>query len=139
MRVSNISDPKQIAACASPVRLAIIDALEASSPLSVAQLAQRIGDTPDGLYYHLRILEKNRIVKKRGERVHLLKPMIVLAYEPSDARNRAAVIRVAGTMLRSAYRYFIAAFKPGVRVSGRRRELHVGQRSARLSPAQLDR
>ena len=38
---------------------------------------------------------KNRIVKKQGERVHLLKPMIVLAYEPSDARNRAAVIRVA--------------------------------------------
>ena len=139
MRALRISDPKEIEACASPVRLAIIDALEATSPLSVASLARRIGDTADGLYYHLRILEKNHIVKKEGELVHLLFPVVRLKYKTSDERNRRAVIRVAGAMLRSAFRYFAAAFQPGVRVSGRRRELWVGQRAARLTPAQLER
>lgn len=139
MRALRISDPKAIEACASPVRLAIIDALEATSPLSVASLARRIGDTADGLYYHLRILEQNGVVKKKSELVHLVRPFVQLTYKPGDSRNRKAVTRVAGTMLRSAFRFFAAAFRPGVRVSGKRRELWAGQRAARLTPAQLER
>lgn len=139
MLALKISDPKKIEACASPVRLAIIDALESASPLSVASLARRIGDTADGLYYHLRILEKNRIITKKGELVHLFRPIVQLTYKTGDVRNRNAVVRVAGSILRTAYRCFAGAFKPGIRVTGRRRELWVGQRAARLTPSQLER
>lgn len=137
--VKKLVNPQQIKSLGSPVRLAIVEALESSSPLSVASLARRLGDTPDGLYYHLHILERRGLVKKKGELVFLTRPMMLLAYDAADQKNRRAVIQVARALLRSAYRSFVAAFRPGVRVSGRRRELWVGQRAARLTPAQLER
>jgi DNA-binding transcriptional ArsR family regulator len=134
-----VVNPQQIKSLGSPVRLAIVEALESSPPLSVASLARRIGDTPDGLYYHLRILERLNLVKKEGELVYLRQPLMLLGYNTADKKNRLAVVQVARALLRSAYRYFVAAFRPGVRVSGRRRELWVGQRAARLTPSQLER
>ena len=134
-----ISDRKQIAALASPVRLALIDALEALGPSSVAELAKVVGGRADGLYYHLRILEKRKLIVRSNEIVDVAARPLFLAYVPDDARNRGAVTRVVAAMLRGALRLFAAAFRPGVRVKGKRRELWAAQRTAALTKEQIER
>ena len=139
-----IREQKQIAALASPVRLAVIDALEAVGPCSVSELGRVIGTRPDALYYHLRILEKQGLLKQVTENAasdtyDVTSRPLALAYEPGDRKNRDAVVRVAGAMLRGAQRMFEAAFRPPVRVRGPERELWAAQRTARLTKKQLRR
>jgi DNA-binding transcriptional ArsR family regulator len=139
-----IKDRKQILALASPVRLAVIDTLEDMGPLSVAALARTIGVKADALYYHLRILEKRGLVRRVSsadatEAVFALAAgPLILAYDAKDARNRDAVTRVAGAMVRGALRAFRTAFSGRARVTGKRRELWAAQQTARLSAAELE-
>jgi predicted transcriptional regulator len=139
-----IRDRKQIAARASPVRLALVDALEGMGPASVAELACVTGSRADGLYYHLRILEKRGLVARRSGAdapqaiVDVAARPLLLAYEPADRKNRDAVTRVVAAMLRAALRLFRAAFRPPVRVKGKHRELWAAQRTAALTKTQLE-
>jgi DNA-binding transcriptional ArsR family regulator len=47
---------------ASPVRAAVIDALEVIAPATIVQAATAFGYPPDGLYYHLRVLKRMGLV-----------------------------------------------------------------------------
>lgn len=139
-----IRDRKQILALASPVRLAIVDVLEGVGPCSVAALARILCTPPDGLYYHLDILERRRLVRRvrspEGEPKAIIdiaeRPMY-LGYDAKDNKNRDAITRVVASMLRGALRAFRSTFRPGVRVSGPRRELWAVQRTGRLSADEL--
>ena len=139
MTIERIRETRQISALASSVRLAIVDALEGIGPCSVSDLARTLGVAPDGLYYHLRILEKRGLIRRSGTIVDAAHPAIELQYDVESAANRRAVIRVAGAITRAALRAFSSAFRPRVRTSGKRRELWIAQRTARLSSAQLER
>jgi DNA-binding transcriptional ArsR family regulator len=132
-----IRDPKQIATLASPLRIMLVDTLEAIGPCSIADLARAAGLTPDALYYHLRMLEKRGLIARKANIVSTSRSL-ALAYDANDKRNVDAVTRVAGSILRGALRMFRKAFKPGVRTSGKRRELWAAQRTVRLSPRELE-
>lgn len=133
-----IRNATQIAALASPLRITLVDTLEAIGPCSIADLARAVGARPDALYYHLGILEKSGIVGRDGAIVRT-KVELTLAYAADDQRNVAAITRVASSILRGALRAFRRAFKSGVRTSGRRRELWAAQRTARLSASELEK
>lgn len=133
-----IREPRQIHALASAVRLAMVDTLEGVGPCSVGELAGILGVAPDSLYYHLRILEKRGLVKRSGAVVDAVNASVELAYDATSAPNRRAIVRVAAAIVRAALRAFTTGFRPPVRTSGKRREIWIAQRSARLTPAQLE-
>lgn len=142
-----IGQPRQIAALASPMRLAIVDALEGAGPCSVAELAAVIGARPDGLYYHLRILKRcglivmDESVSPAGrEQVVVDVPgrPIQLKYVPRRRSNVASVTRVVAVILRASLRNFREAFSSAPVVAGPRRELWAGHRIARLTPEHLE-
>lgn len=141
-----IKDDRQIAALGSPVRLAILDTLDAGGPAPVADLARVLGLRVDGLYYHLRILAKHKLVLMKDDVVRGRKAAIVdlparplkIVYRPEERANTAAVVRAAGAMLRGALRMFTRAFGLSPRVSGKRRELWAAQRVGRLTAKQVE-
>jgi hypothetical protein len=98
---------------ASSLRQDIYDTLEAlGGEASVAAIASALGRTSDGLYYHLRMLARARLIEElpdqgRGRRYRTLtRPgkRLRLRYRPGPTRNAAAVRRVAASMLRTAQR-----------------------------------
>ena len=145
--VLEIRDVRQIRLLASPVRQAIIDALESSGPQSAAELATILGYSPDALYHHMRKLTDAGLVTVakrpggRGKRcaVFALKtPRTRLYYNPSSHQNRRAISAMAAAMLRDASRAFTKAMEQDPVVDGRRRDLWVGRRTGWLTQTQLE-
>lgn len=147
-----IHDPRQIRTLASSLRQEIVDALEVAGPCTVRTLADHIGRKPDALYYHVHLLRRSGLVvvadspvtarADGGARAEIeidvaFRPLS-LRYEPDNARNRAAVGAVVGTMLRTAERRFVRAFLPSVAVvSGGARNLWAGRTQGWLSDDDL--
>jgi DNA-binding transcriptional ArsR family regulator len=141
-----IADVRQIRALSSPLRQDILDAVTAIGPCSVAELAAVIDRRPDGLYYHVRRLVKVGLLREvrddestRGElRLDVPKKGYYLQYDPGSRANKAAILRVAGAMVRSAERGFRRAFDPKVAVvSGPRRNLWASRVRGALTPDEL--
>lgn len=141
-----IRNVRQIRLLASPVRQAIIDALESSGPQSVAELGTMLGFAPDALYHHLRELVRGGLIiaeRKPGGRgkrcaVFTVKAMGTrLRYDPANRQNRRAISGVAATTLRDASRAFAEALRHRPVVSGRRRELWIGRRIGWLTQREL--
>jgi DNA-binding transcriptional ArsR family regulator len=140
-----LQEVKQVRAVASPVRAAIIDALEVVGPASIVQLAMAIGYPPDGLYYHLRVLERIGLVVRarpergtRAEKFDLPGRPATLRYRLDDRKQGRAMAKVVATMVRSAERSFRRAFAPGrAQVKGPQRNLRAGRRTAWLTPSEL--
>ena len=131
---------------ASPVRQAIIGALESSGPQSAAALAIILGYSPDALYHHMRKLARAGLVTVakqpggRGKRcaVFALKTMGThLHYNPTNHQNRSAISAGAGAMFRDASRAFTKAMKQNPVVAGPKRNLWVGRRAGWLTQAEL--
>lgn len=59
---------EQRRAVASPLRMELIGLFLERRPLSVAQLAERMGRSATALYYHVGLLEKAGILKRAGKR-----------------------------------------------------------------------
>ena len=131
----------------SPVRAAIIDALEVIGPATIERIAGTLGYPPDGLYYHLRVLERNRLVVRRepehgsgAARFNLPGHPATLRYRLEDSRQRTAIVKVVGTMVRTAERGFRRAFAPGMATAqGARRNLRAGRRAAWLTGKDLEK
>lgn len=109
-----------VGALASPLRQDILVVLEGSAPLSVADLARRIGKRPDTLYHHLRLLRRAGLVREerrpstggRPGGAWRLKAAYVHASPSRDGSTRAAdVERVVGTLARSGLRDFRRALR----------------------------
>jgi DNA-binding transcriptional ArsR family regulator len=140
-----IADARKIATIASPVRAAVIDALEVLGPATVVQLARALGYPPDGLYYHVGVLERHGLVvrmepvKESGAaRFDLPGHPATLRYRLDDRRQRDAIAQVVATMLRSAQRGFRRSFAPGhATVQGPQRNLRAGRRTAWLTAREL--
>jgi DNA-binding transcriptional ArsR family regulator len=135
----------QVRAVASPVRAAVIDALEVVGPATMVQLAGALGYPPDGLYYHLKVLEQIGLVVRtapgkdtRAATFDLPGRPATLRYHLDDRQQGREMAKVVATMVRSAERSFRRAFAPGLAaVSGPHRNLRAGRRTAWLTTDEL--
>jgi DNA-binding transcriptional ArsR family regulator len=143
-----IRDLRQIRALGSPARQAIVDALETMGPCSAFELGQVLGRSSDRLYYHLQILRKAGIVRSRRERnragrlqerFDLPGRPTRLRYDPSDAKNVAAITKLVGAALRDAQRAFGKAFTQDAVVQGPARTLWAGRRTGWLAVKDIKR
>jgi DNA-binding transcriptional ArsR family regulator len=141
-----VEDAGEIDLLASPVRIEIVDSLEAlGGPVSVAELAAHLGRPADGLYYHLRQLARGGLIgeetaaegrryrtrTRRGDRLRL-------RYHPGATANADAVARVAASVLRVAGRDFARAIAdPASVVEGPQRELWAARGKGWVRPAEL--
>jgi predicted transcriptional regulator len=114
------SEPSQLAALASPLRLELIGALGTHGPASIRELAAQLDRPADGLYHHVRTLLKAGIVVERarrkvGRRVEVVyeiaAPRIAGRLDPSSPQSKAAAIRAGTAAVRLAAREFKAAIE----------------------------
>jgi predicted ArsR family transcriptional regulator len=146
-RAHQIRGERQLAALAAAARQEIVDVLEQTGTVSVAELAATLGRPADALYFHLHALVRAGLVRHAGFRARpggkealyrTVAPELQLHYEPSRAANRKAVSAIVASMLRLANRDFGRSFQRGaVVVSGAHRELWALRKVGRLSRAQL--
>lgn len=138
-----------LAALESVVRTEMLVVLETSPELTVAELARQLGRRPDGLYHHLRVLQRVGAIlphehdTERGRpakswRIH--PDMIGFAFDLPDGPISQHARRFLSGMARSAVRDFAAAHaevgKPGaLRPEAGRVRLWLSAREGR----QLDR
>lgn len=142
-----LEDIQQVRAVASPVRAAVIDALEVMAPATIVQIARALGYPPDGLYYHMRLLERIGLVSRTAPdpgtgaaRFELPGHPATLRYRLDDRQYGRAMAKVVGTMVRCAERSFRRAFAPTrATAKGPHRNLRAGRRTAWLTAADLRR
>jgi len=143
-----IDDPALIAVLASPVRQEIADTLAAlGGEASASELALELGRHADGLYYHLNVLCKARLIveqdgHKEDERCYRLAgdaPLpLRLAYRVDSAPHVAALRKFAHGLLQVAQKDFAGALEtPGVVTAGPLRELWAARNKAWLSADEL--
>jgi DNA-binding transcriptional ArsR family regulator len=140
-----IREAPQLRALASATRQEILDVLARLGRASVAELAGALGRPADGIYYHLRVLQRVGLVVAEGEgagggrREALFRtpaPEMMLGYDASPKGNAAPVSRIVASMLRLGIRDFRAAFATGgVRVNGPGRELWALRLTGWLKPS----
>lgn len=143
-----IADVRQIRSLASAARQDIVDAVAANGPITIAELAERLGRPADSLYHHVHHLVERRLLtmgaaeRGVGRPAALLdvpgRPMLI-QYDTSSKACATAMLRVVGTMLTSAKRGFARAFRPDVaRTSGPSRNLWAARYRCWLSPKDLE-
>jgi DNA-binding transcriptional ArsR family regulator len=83
-----LQDPRELAALAHPVRLAIMELLTVSGPLTATQLADRLDETPANCSWHLRKLAEHHFVEEAGGGIGRQRPWQVrsvgLAWDSED-------------------------------------------------------
>lgn len=134
-------------ALASAARQEIIDVLAHLGTVSVPELAQALDRPVDGLYYHLRILQKAGLVEETGSRVRngLTQALyrarnITIDYEAARRGNKKALLEVTSSMLRLSFRDFEDAVRSDeVVVAGGKRELWLARKTGRLTKTELAR
>jgi DNA-binding transcriptional ArsR family regulator len=142
-----IRDRGQLRMLASPVRQELVDLLARTGPASASELSRWIRRPADGLYYHLRALERVGLVRRAGERMRAGRAETLyrssyaepkLRHDASPGGNTPAVTAIAASMLRLGIRDFrSAASTRGVRTWGPRRELWALRVVGWLTPDRL--
>ncbi|HET6988996.1 MAG TPA: helix-turn-helix domain-containing protein [Kribbella sp.] len=61
-----LSDPRELTALAHPVRMAIVELLSISGPMTATELADRLDETPANCSWHLRKLAQHGFVEEAG-------------------------------------------------------------------------
>jgi predicted ArsR family transcriptional regulator len=64
--VLQLTDPRALRAVAHPTRLKLLGALRRVGPLTATQAGERIGESPAGCSFHLRLLAKYGLVEEAG-------------------------------------------------------------------------
>jgi DNA-binding transcriptional ArsR family regulator len=128
-----IFSPAQLRALASPARQEILDLLARTGPASAADLGRLLQRPADGLYYHLRALERPGLVRAAGSRTRAGRNEALyrcvprepaLRHDVSPDGNSTAVTAIVASMLRLGIRDFRkAALSGAVRTNGARRDL----------------
>lgn len=141
--------PTQLAAMASPARMAILQRLDADGPASTRELAERLGRPVTALYHHLAHLQKNGLVRISGHRGTGRRPEAVYAVVSQQLSSRDAVrtaagrkslIRVATSTVAATLRAFAAAAShAAARFEGPHRNCTVRHLSFRADDARLAR
>lgn len=140
-----ISDPRLITLLSSPIRQEIVDTLATvGGEASAAELALELGRHADGLYYHLKLLCKAKLITELDgeERRYRLAgdaaQPLRLAYQTSSERHITALRKFAHGLLQVAEKDFSAALaEDDVITAGPSRQLWAARNKAWLSEAEL--
>jgi len=144
-----IRTARSMRALASPIRQEIVDALESAGPSTIAALAQVVEKKADGLYFHVRALERVGLVRRVGTEgtgrsaaaVYDVpgRPMrLDYSGAPSSRADRLAP--ALDCLLRLARRDARRALSnPGARAEGKVRDLWVARVRGRVSNDDLAR
>ncbi len=118
--LSILNSPAALGVLTSPIRLEIVGVLQTQGPCAIREMAAYMDRPADGLYHHVRKLERagvvhvaeNRRVGKRDEAIFALAaPRIGGALDPTSPASRAMVIRTGQAVLRMGGRDFVAAME----------------------------
>ena len=141
-----IRELPQLRPLRSPIRQEIIDAVSAAGPCTIARIAALLDRRPDGLYFHVRRLEKVGLLVPNGTDRHgrhaaavydLPGHPVRLHYEPGDPANLRAIAAVVDGVLRLSRRDFSRSLgKPWAVTQGRNRNTWGGRTRGWLTPAQ---
>jgi hypothetical protein len=108
--------PEQRAALTSPLRLEILGQFTGPRPLSVRDLAERMGRTPHSIYYHVHLLTRIGLLRKVGRQEGggraeaLYQPARGrIALDAADPGAGLAIRRTMGAAFRMAERDLEAA------------------------------
>jgi hypothetical protein len=104
--------PEQREALTSPLRLEIIGQFIGPTPLSVRDLAERMGRTPHSIYYHVHFLARVGLLREVGPRAAgagrseiLYQPMLdTIAIDSTDPGAGPAIRRTMAAAFRMAER-----------------------------------
>jgi DNA-binding transcriptional ArsR family regulator len=84
-----LRDPRELAALAHPVRIAIMELLTVSGPLTATELADRLDESPANCSWHLRKLAEHHFVEEAGGGIGRQRPWRVtrvgLSWDEEDA------------------------------------------------------
>ncbi len=139
-----ITRPDQLVALASPARQEIVDVLSRLGLATAGEVAGALGRPADGLYYHLRALQRTGLVRAAGSRgrgrgeealYRTAAPELMLGH---DARNGRQVSSIVRSMLRLGIRDYSRASAGGSALTrGPRRELWALRATGWLTPRNL--
>jgi len=143
-----IRSDEQRRAIASPLRLELIGLFIDPEPLSVAQIAKRVGRPATAIHYHIRLLEKAGLLRRAGEQRSgrrseaLYRPVadVFKMEQPQDTTSgdTEAAIKTLSMAFRMAVGDMKAALEhPSTRSSGPLRNCLGGRFHCRLSKAEL--
>jgi predicted transcriptional regulator len=128
---------RQLRAIVSPIRQEIVDAVAASGPCTISELADSLGRRPTALYAHVSALQAVGLLRRAGIRSNGGRPSAVLKV-PGRPMYLDYDITDAAGMLRNAGRDFAAATThPGVKTAGKARSLWAARSKGWLSPREL--
>ena len=147
--VLRVDRQAQLSTLRSPVRLELLDAMTRVDAVSLAEIGALIGRPSDGLYYHVRALERVGLVRPAGTRVvngrsealyRSAASEFTLRYTPVPPRRAAAVNGIIAAMMRLGARDFRRALGgEGVRLEGPERDLWAMRTTGWLRPADVRR
>jgi hypothetical protein len=111
--------PQQRQALTSPLRLEILGQFTGPKPLSVRDLAERMGRTPHSIYYHVHLMARVGLLREVGQRREgggrgeaLYQPARErFALEAADPAAALAIRRTMGAAFRMAERDLEAALE----------------------------
>jgi len=144
---ADITDLRQLRLLESHARQEILDTVIALGACSVREIAEALGRPADGLYHHVRLLAKGKLLIHAGERdttprkealyAAPTREILRLRYRPADAKHSEAIRRIVAGMVRTAEREFAVGLDPGfAKVDGPRRNINASRQKAWLTPAQ---
>ncbi len=108
-----LTKPHELGALVSPIRVEILELLQALGPSAIADLATKLERTPQSLYYHVHALSRAEVVVERerrkvGRREEVIYALAAerfeVAHRPSSPAARRALERSASALLRRAER-----------------------------------
>jgi hypothetical protein len=138
-----VTSPKQLLVIASPGREEIMDAVGLLGPSTVAEIAQFLGRSRHGLYYHVRVLQECGLLLEEpstggAARYDVPGRPLSVRFDIGTARTRQAVVALARSRLRSALRGFVRGCRPELAVAdGAHRNLWVTHWKGWLSDDEL--
>lgn len=108
MTQRHLSDPRALRALAHPVRVAILEALDAAGPLTASDLADLVGESPSNCSWHLRKLAEFDLVEEAAPVPGRRRPWratgstIAISAGPKPAEGGAAAAAVERITLQRA-------------------------------------
>lgn len=151
LRTHFLRGEAQRLAASSPLRLEIIGQFIDDRPLSVREIAERMGRPPSAIHYHVRLLEKSGLLKKTGERregrrreaeYEPVADVITVAAKAGrgETPENKLARKIMASALRMSERDFKAALRdPRTRKSGPDRNMFTARLHCRLRRKDLEK
>src|SRR5262245_16376777 len=150
-----VRDQTQLQALASPLRLEIVSLYDAGEDLSVNEIAASLGRPVASMYFHVRKLERARLLDETGTRgqgraaevvYRTIADRIHVPLDPRRPVSVAAAVKTLRSILRQAAREFDAAAHSGALlrrrasggVAGRRQRVWLTNADAAEARRRLD-